>query len=214
MFRLTIVTALWNVTNLPNVIKSIDNQTFKDWQHIIINDNNPEVREVFKESCENNQKRHWIDFGIRTHFYGALARNTGVMTAFSYIHHSKRDIDNEWVVFHDDDNTWLLNHLESMINASEANLEANLIASDAVWVGANDKTFREVHPCLLRHCGCDLGNFIYKTKLFKKYGYFDPSPRHKHKWDWELLKKIIEGEGESNIAFTHQPTLIMNYKKR
>ena len=209
---ITIITASWNAENLPKVIESIDNQTYTDWHHIIINDNNPEVREIMKGLCDN-KKRFWIDFGLRTHFYGALARNTGAMIAFCYIHHSKRDIENEWICFHDDDNLWDPSHLESIVDTLNKNPESTLIASDAVWVGANDKNWRGIKPCRIKHGSCDLGQFMYKTKLFKEYGYFDPCPRRKHKYDIELIKKIAEGEGE-RISYTNQPTFIMNYKKR
>ena len=214
--KLTIVTAAWNSNNLENVMESIENQTFKDWQHIVVNDNSEDVRSwwsVVGLDDYDDDRRHFIDFGVRTHYYGALARNTGAMIAFSYVHHSKRDIENEWIVFHDDDNVWEPDHLESLINAAEANPAATMVASDSVWVGAIDKTFRSVHKCKLRHGGCDLGQFMYKTSLFKKYGYFDPHPHNKHKYDWRLISKIVEGEGDK-LVYTNKPTFIMNYKKR
>ena len=105
-----------------------------------------------------------------------------------------------------------------MIEAAEANPKATMIASDALWVGAHDKEWKETREAKLRHGGIDLGQIMYKTKLFKQYGYFDPHPRAKHKYDWNLIEKFINMEGisvESNkIAFTHKPTFIMNYKKR
>lgn len=210
--NLTIVTACWHAENLSKVIESVDNQTFKDWQHILVNDNNPEVRSIFKYLCDD-KKRHWIDLGVRTHFYGALARNIGVIVAFSYVHHSKRDIENEWVVFHDDDNCWEPNHLQSMIDVAAVNPEATMIASDAVWVGAHDKSFREVRECRLRHGGVDLGQIMYKTKLFREVGYFFPHPHRKHKYDWELISKMVEKEGDK-LVYTHLSTFLMNYKKK
>jgi len=222
--RLTIVTAAWNAEKLPRVIvTSIGCQSFMDWQHIIINDNNPEVRELMengtfgvhnlKFSEDEFDRRHWIDFKFRTHYYGAIARNTGAMAAFSYVHSSKRDIENEWIVFHDDDNIWEPDHLYSMVKVAEENPEATIVASDARWVGANDKTFNEIHPCKLKHGGCDLGQFMYKTKLFKEYGYFDPHPHSKHKYDWRLIEKMTSGEGDK-LVYTGKPTFIMNYKKK
>ncbi len=215
MFNLTIVTACWNASNLQKVIKSIDNQTFKDWQHIMVNDAHPDVRDVFKDLCDSDKrhpKRHWVDLGVRTHYYGGLARNVGAMIAFSYIHHSKRDIENEWVVFHDDDNKWYPNHLQSMIDTAEANPEARMIASDMEMVGRTDKEFKARKKCALKHGGCDLGQFMYKTSLFRDYGYFFPHPRRKHKFDWELISKISKGE-EDKIAYTKLATFIMTNKK-
>lgn len=212
MFKLTIITALWNAQNIEKVIKSIDNQTYQDFQHILVNDNNINVREQFKGVCDG-VKRHWVDFGVRTHFYGAIARNTGVMMAFSYIHHSKRDIDNEWVVFHDDDNLWEPNHLQTIVDIIEKNPEVTMVATDARWIGAKDKSFNEIRKCKLRHGGCDLGQFAYKTSLFKEYGYFNPHPANKHKFDWRLIEKMTNGE-KNKLIYTNQPTFLMLYKKR
>ena len=214
-FKLTIVTAAWNAENLPKVFESIENQTFKDWEHIIVNDNNPWVRR-FMEGESRHPQRHWIDFHVRTHYYGALARNTGAMAAFSYLHASKRDIENEWIVFHDDDNAWEPDHLQSMIEAAKANPEATMIMSDARWIGFNDKNWVEIRPCKLKHGGIDLGQIMYKTKLFKEYGYFDPHPASKHKYDWRLISKMVIGEGKAigKIVLTSKPTFLMNYKKR
>ena len=213
--NLTIVTAMWHADNLPKVIESVGNQTYQDFQHILVNDNSPEIRNILRKSSLSfdDSKQHWIDLGVRTHYYGALARNIGAIVAFSYLHHSKRDIENEWIVFHDDDNCWKPNHLESMVKTLEANPEATMIATDAIWIGANDKTWKEERPFKLANGKCDLGQFAYKTKLFREYGYFFPHPRHKHKYDWELIKKMGEGEGDKLVR-TNESTFLMNYKKR
>ena len=210
--NITIVTAAWNADNLPKVSESIDEQDYQDFQWIMVNDNNPKIRDIFRTLPVCNDI-HWIDLGVRTHYYGAIARNIGAMTAFSYLPEKVRDIENEWIVFHDDDNLWQPHHLQSMIDTAKANPEATIIASDAVWVGAEDRGWREVRECKLKHGGCDLGQFMYKTSLFKKYGYFDPHPHSKHKYDWRLIKKMTDGE-VGKIAYTHKPTFIMNYKRQ
>ena len=209
---ITIITAAWNAEGVWNAIRSIDNQTYKNWHHIIVNDNNPDVRKALHAMCAH-EKRMYIDIGFRTHFYGALARNMGAISAFSYVHHSKRDIENEWVTFHDDDNRWEPWHLEDMVAAKLANPDASIIATDAMWVGAKDKKWIQHRPIKLKHGSCDLGQFMYKTRLFRDYGYFFPHPRRKHKWDWELIKKMTKGE-KGAIAYTNKPSFIMNYKKR
>jgi glycosyltransferase involved in cell wall biosynthesis len=212
MFNITIVTACWRAENVSKVIESVNNQTFKNWHHILVNDNNPEIRKVLPELCDG-VRRHWIDLGVRTHYYGALARNIGAIVAFSYVHHSKRDINNEWIVFHDDDNQWRNDHLETMIYALNTHPEATMVAADMVRVGANNPEWQQNMGCTLRHGGCDLGQFMYKTELFRKYGYFFPHPRRKQRYDWELINKITQGEGEK-IIYTHEPTFIMSYRKK
>jgi glycosyltransferase involved in cell wall biosynthesis len=193
------------------MIASVENQTYKGWHHILVNDNNPGVREVFKDVCDRT-KRHWIDLGVRTHYYGALARNIGVMAAFSYVHASKRDIENEWIVFHDDDNRWTPDHLETMIEAIEENPDCSIVACDAEWRGVNNPEWSEIRPCVIRHGGCDLGQFMYKTRLFRDYGYLFPHPHRKQRYDWELIDKIVSS-GE-RLVHTRKPTFIMYYRKQ
>ena len=76
--NIAIITAATRVKGLQKVIDCVDKQTYQKWQHIIINDNNPEVRE-FIHNLPENPKRHWIDLGVRTHWFGGIARNIGIM---------------------------------------------------------------------------------------------------------------------------------------
>ena len=211
---ITIITAAWNLEGLKKTIKSINKQTYKDWNHIVINDCNKDIRSELEGLCDGS-KRFWVDLGVRTHYYGCYARNIGLMTAFSYLHASERDIDNEWVVFHDDDNLWEPTHLQDMIDVRDnsKNVDISMVATDAKWVGAKDKDWSIRRPCLLKHGGCDLGQFMYKTRLFRDYGYFFAHPGRKHKWDWELIDKFTHKE-EENLEYTNNTTFIMNYKKR
>ena len=212
---ITVITAAWHVDGMPKVLESLKNQTYQNFHHIIINDNNPEIREWLKENnfFDEDPRTFVIDSHVRTHYYGGLVRNMGVIASFSYLHASLRDIENEWVCFHDDDNTWTPDHLESMVETLNVAPFASMIAADMVMLGAVDKTFREERKCEIKHCHCDLGSFLYKTRLFREHGYFFPHPHRKHKFDWELIEKFAKAE-EGKIAFTNKPTFLMNYKKK
>jgi len=211
--NITIVTAAWRAENLKAVIDCIDNQTYKgNVHHLLINDNNPNVRKILPELC-NNKKRFWIDSHVRMHYWGALCRNIGVMAAFSYWPEKQRDINEEFILFFDDDNMWQPNHLQTMVDAVIANPTATLVASDAVWVGFNDKGWQEYRPCKIRQGAIDLGQFMYKKVLFQKYGYFNPHPHNKQRYDWRLLEKMVNGEGE-NFLKTNLGTFIMSYRKK
>jgi len=210
--NLTIVTACWRAENLKKVIECIDGQTYKGRvDHILVNDNNPEVREILPALCDD-KRRFWIDCHVRGHFFGAVARNIGTMMAFAY--QQERNLDNEYILYFDDDNMWEPNHLETMVDALVTNPDATLIASDAKWVGVNDKNWTEIRPCRIRQGACDLGQFMYKNELFKKYNYFNPRPRKKQRYDWELIKKMVDGEGADKVVYTGLPTFMMSYRKR
>ena len=208
---LTIVTACWRAENLPKVIECIDNQTYKGRvDHILVNDNNPEVREVLPTLCDN-KKRFWIDSHVRGHYFGAISRNIGAMMAFAY--QQERDIDNEYILFFDDDNLWTPDHLQNFVDTLTANPEATLMASDAVWTGVNNPEWREVRPYRFHQGGFDLGQYMFKNELFKNYGYFNPRPRKKQRYDWELISKMIKGEGDK-FKTTNRATFILSYRKR
>ena len=209
---ITIITASYRLEGLKNAIRCIDQQSYTNWEHLIINDNNEEIRKELKGLCDVS-KRKWVDCGVRCHMYGGIARNMGIAMAFSYVRERDRDYDNEILSFLDDDNSWTPNHLQSMVDVLNEHPEASLIASDFVWVGTNNKDWHETRRCELKQGGCDLGNFLYKRKLFFKYGFFNPRTLHKHKWDWEIISKMASGE-KNKIFFTNIPSFIMSYRKK
>ena len=212
--KITIITACRRVNGLKKVIKSIDAQTYTDWQHIIVNDNHPEVREFLKTLPES-PKRYWIDLGVRTHWYGGIARNIGAMAAFSYIKDSNREWDDSWLIFLDDDNLWYPNHLETLVKGHKEKPEATLIGVDMEIRGCINKDYKHILKCQIKPQQCDLGNFIYKKDLFEKYGYFRPRPRHKISFDYELISKIAEGEGEEKIhIISGKHTFVFYHKER
>jgi intein/homing endonuclease len=119
----------------------------------------------------------------------------------------------------DTDNLWKEDHIQSAVDILKDNPNVNLIATDAEWVGVNDKNWKEIRLCRIKQGGCDIGQFFYKTSLFRKYGYWFAHPRRKQKWDYELIKKIYEGEYNedpeiSKVAFTHNPSFILSYRKK
>jgi len=210
--NITIVTATVRLEGLKKAIKSIDNQTYRRWQHIIINDNNSDIRERLDDLCHDN-RRHWIDIGVKTHYYGGFARNLGAMIAFSYFKDKDRSYDNEWVCFLDDDNLWYPNHLETLIKGHEEKPEATLIGVDTEVRGYKNSGYR-ILKCQIASQNCDLGSFIYKKKLFEKYQYFRPRIERKISYDWELIEIMAKGEGVDKVHIVHKPTFIFYSKKR
>lgn len=219
--KLTIVTAIHNrIDGLINVFKSLEEQTNQDFEHILVDDCSTEIDyNGLEELCKDNSRRHFVRLGFRSHYFGCFARNIGILLAFSYIHHSKRDIHNEWIMLADTDNYFKPNHIQSAVDILKDNPNTTLIATDAEWIGVSDPSWRAIKPFQFRQGGLDLGQFFYKTNLFRKYGYFFAHPRAKQRYDWNLIKKIYEGEyneypAKSRVAFTHNATFQMSYRKK
>jgi len=208
----TIITAAWRIEGLKNIINCINRQTYTRWEHIIVNDNNDEIRKELIPLCED-PRRHWIDIGVRTHYFGCFARNIGTMVSFSYIKEHLRNVTDEWVCFFDDDNYWEDNHLESLVNIKNKYNNATLIGSDMIFRGVRNKEYKKIIPCKFEADNCDLGQFMYNKILFDKYGYFKARPERKITWDFELIKKITAGECDS-VHLTGLPTFIFNHRDR
>ena len=213
---ITIITAAWRLDGVKKVIESVDNQTYKNWQHIIINDNSPELREWYKKEGYRhfeNEKRHWVDLGIHTGWFGGIVRNIGAMMAFCQFQPKRRDMDNEWICFLDDDNLWYSNHLETMVKGHKLTPEATLIGVDMEKRGCGNRKYSKLIRCTIASNQCDLGNFLYNRKLFERYGYFMPRRERLITWDYELIEKMAKGEGEDKIIIVHEPTFIYYSRK-
>jgi len=208
---ITIITAAWRLSGLKNVLSCLEKQTYRNFDHIIVNDNNEEIRQWLKDNNYfiGNDKVHIVDNYTRCHTYGGVARNIGITMAFSYIRECKRDYDNEMITFLDDDNLWENNHLELMVNKLKDN---DIVFSDARWVGVNDINWSEIREFKYHQGGFDLGQGLYKRKLFTELGYFNPRPSRKQRFDYEIISKFIDSG--CKVEYTHKPTFIMSYRKK
>ena len=59
---------------------------------------------------------------------------------------------------------------------------------------------------------CDLGSFIYKHSLFSKYGYFEPRAECRFRFDYDLIKRMADGE-KDNLIILDKPTWEFNSRK-
>jgi len=211
---ITVITAAFRLEGLKNVIKDLDSQTYQKFHHLIINDNQEDIRNWAKNYKGFGRKRFFIDLRVRTHWFGAICRNIGVVTSFSYIKPKYLDYDNLWIAFFDDDNRWKPNHLETFVSEIKKNPELVLLGVDAELRGKKDKSYRHIRKLAFAPQNVDLGQLLYKRSLFDKYGLFQPSPRYRITYDWELIKKIHSGEDKKKIKIIHSPTFIYYHRRR
>lgn len=217
--QITIITAAFRLDGLKKAIESVDNQTYKKIQHIVVNDNNSEIRKWYNNEGNKyfGDGRYFIDFGVRTHYYGAFARNVGTMVSFSYLPERIRKTDkDERILYLDDDNEWRPNHLELLVKACEEHPDATLIGYDIEIRGKKNLDYVHNMNCKISPQNCDIGSFMYKKELFAKYGYFPAGLRYKITYDWALIKKMAEGEGDDKIIILHHrpATFIFYHKER
>ncbi|MHA1380619.1 MAG: glycosyltransferase family 2 protein [Candidatus Helarchaeota archaeon] len=172
---------------LPRAIKSVLNQTFKDFELIIIDDGSiDETEEVVKKFQKEDERIKYIKHN--TNMGGGAARNTGIKVSRG-----------EYIAFQDSDDEWLPEKLEKQIKVFKNIAPEISVIYTGFWkVKGNKKTYipskritkkeGDIHKELLK------GNFvttqvaIVKRECFKKSGMFDETlPRLQ---DWDLWIRI------------------------
>lgn len=103
---------------LKRALESVFNQTYNDWEILIIDDNNPQSEfrkdtEEFMREYVNNPKVKYIKH--KENLGGALARNTGIKHA-----------SGEYIAFLDDDDEFLPTKLEKQVEMFQSSTFKNL----------------------------------------------------------------------------------------
>lgn len=96
---------------IERAITSVLNQTYKDFEIIVVDDNDPETeaRKALEEKMmkyKNNSKIKYLQHPKNMN--GAVARNTGI-----------KEAKGEYITFLDDDDYFISNRLEKMVNSLE-----------------------------------------------------------------------------------------------
>lgn len=163
--KVSIVLPTYNhLKYLPSAIQSILNQTFEDFELIIINDGSTDLTEAFLSNIENsnihviNQNNQGISNALNNGF--ALAQG-------------------EYWTWTSADNivgpTWL----EELVKALDTSpSEIGYAFSLYACIDENGKILQVEHQCfdtyrLLLRCG--IASFLYKSEVAKKVGLYDPT---------------------------------------
>lgn len=178
---------------LDKAIESVINQTFTDWELIIVDDNNPESMsrnqtEIIMEKYKNYSNVRYVQHEKNRN--GAAARNTGL-----------RLVESKYVSFLDSDDEYMPTRLEECYKALEGNKNP-LIAG--VYTGCefrrNGKKYSEytnvesgnfiLNVLACNFMFCTGSNIFMKTKVVRELNGFDESfIRHQ---DYEFLVRYFE----------------------
>lgn len=194
---ISIITAAVRGELLDRVLASIEKQTYKDWEWIIVNDDSNSVRFWLKNKVLPNNA--WvIDIGRNQGDYGLQARNVGIMCS----NHSR-------IVFLDDDNEWETEkYLENLVR-TERKTGRTPFTNLRIRGKKPGSTHDVIKRTMFLSNKIDLGNILYKKEFFLKYGYFDNS-KNRITFDWDFIRNLVEKEGEDsfvkveeNLVFWH-----------
>lgn len=158
-------------STIDSAINSILNQTYKNFELIIIDDGSTDgtsqhIHNKYKKELKNKK----IKYFFLKHVGVCRARNFGLSVA-----------KNDWIGYIDSDNTMLLDALETFANHTKFSktLYANLqYLSNNTILG---KPFN--YDDLLKGNYIDLGVFVHHKSLYKKLGGFDKNMTRLVDWD-------------------------------
>jgi len=176
---------------INRAIQSILDQTYKEVQIIVVDDNDPntEYRTLLEKKMEKykeNKKVMYIQHEKNKN--GAVARNTGIKQAIG-----------EYITFLDDDDYFLPTRLEIMVNALENNKEydcaysSNIVTRGKKIIGSNEaiKSGDLKNELLLGSFSFGSGsNMFFRAEAMKKLNGFDESfQRHQ---DIETMLRYLK----------------------
>ena len=176
---------------IERAIRSILNQTYQDFEIIVVDDNNPDTKdrkalEDIMEKYKNNKKIKYVKHERNKN--GAVARNTG-------IEHAK----GEYITFLDDDDFFLKNRLEIMVNELDKNKKYN--AAYSISLTMVDKYFCSIKNAVkfgnfekeILKANSIIGtgsNLFFRAKTLKNINGFNENfLRHQ---DFEVLVRFFE----------------------
>ena len=107
---------------LKRAVRSVQNQTFKDWKLWVVDDGSTDetvskLTQLFSSDQRINTTSSKINRGV------SWARNEGIKKG-----------EGEWLAFLDSDDEWLPEKLEKQIQLSKLNTEFSLIHCDEIWI--------------------------------------------------------------------------------
>lgn len=217
MAKLTIITAAYRKEGTLRVLKNLESQSNKNFEHILVSDGSQETTpEFLKEVCEGHPNRHWIYSSVNGGFYGAFARNCGAMYSFNYFAERVRKEDNDfWIYFMDDDNEITEDAIDLFFKARAENKDAVMIGAD-LWEirGKIDKNYSHTLKNRVLGQQTDLGCWFYKKEVFDNVGYFPASDRFKITYDFELIRRIKEHYGEDKFYIVPDKKFFIFYHKQ
>lgn len=176
---------------LDRAIKDIQSQTYKCWKIIVVNDNGDleTIKNIIKDNNLMENQYVLIDNKGQTGLHKAI--NLGV-----------KAVDTEYVVMHDDDDTWNREFLSETVNYLDKNREAMgvITHSNKVYekVINNSIKVKKIKPFntelkdvisiydMIKNNLFSPISFVYRSKVYDEIGYFNESLEVLEDWEFNI----------------------------
>jgi glycosyltransferase involved in cell wall biosynthesis len=188
--KVSVIIPIYNRADLlPRAMSSVLNQTFQDFELIIVDDGSTDNTKQVVEEFQKKDKR--IKYIWQENSGGpAKPRNIGI-----------KDSQGEYIAFLDSDDDWLPEKLEKQLEIFEKNRQTNLgfVGCNALIVKEDKiqeyKTpkYKNILPKILEGCFIwSCSSVIIKKLVLDKVGFFDENLKIGDDWDmW--IRIIING---------------------
>ena len=171
MVKVSVVIPTHNRADLlPRAIKSVLNQTFKDFEVIVVSDGSTDETDTIMSEIVNSDERiKYINYSPGRG--GNYARNAGIKAA-----------KGEYVGFLDDDDEWLPEKLEKQMLLFDNKKNTVLVYTGVHIIYVNEKTEYSFipkqhgdlsHTILLDNCIGSTSTPLVRKTVFEKAGVFD-----------------------------------------
>ena len=172
---------------ITRAINSVLSQTYQDYELIVVDDNNPDTderKELEKIMSIYKENQNVIYIQHEKNKNGAAARNTGIRIA-----------KGEYITFLDDDDFYLKDRLQVMVNALNDNPEygaaytAGMVLNEKIFYAEKFGNLQK--KILEQHSFFRTGsNLFFRAEVLKQLNGFDESfKRHQ---DLEIMVRFFE----------------------
>ena len=190
---------------IGRAIQSVLNQTYKDFELIIVDDGSTDnTEDIIKEFQKKDERIKYIKH--EKNRGGSAARNTGIKNARG-----------EYIAFQDSDDEWLPEKLKKQMEVFKNTSSKVGVVYTGFWrIKDNKKTYipqswvkqkdGNIYFELLKGNFVGTSTILIKKKCFKKVGIFDENlPRLQ---DWELVMRLSK---YYDFKCIDEPLLILYY---
>jgi len=198
-----VITTHNRATLLTNAINSVLNQTFKDFEMLIIDDASKDNTEEVVKTFTDGRIRY-IKILPEDSKEGNYARNFGI-----------KEAKGEFIAFLDDDDEWLPEKLEKQIEVFEKNEKIGLVYTGYIYIYDNKWQRIIAYPkrgnlskdILIRNYLGPLSSLMVKKKKLEEAGLFDVEMPAMQDYDMHIrLCQICE------VDFVREPLLKYYYR--
>jgi len=194
-----VIPAFNRATYITRALRSVQNQTFRDLEIIVVNDGSTDnTEEIVTRFASSDHRVRWISHPINK---GAqAARNTGARVAMG-----------NWIAYQDSDDEWLPNSLELRLAEAERS-NARVVHSECYinYSDTNQTVLFGIHPLIgniykeiLSAPGPVFPALLIHSDALKQIKFLDEAIVSHQEWD-----TCIKLAREYEFGFVKEPTFI------